>query len=82
MEECQIKQQIAQLRFAASLLSKRAKYFSLLDWGLFKLSLVSAGLLGGICFFKFFKRLFPIVFLTALISCGYTLWRLLVVTDD
>ena len=82
MEECRIGRLASHLHSVAILLAERTKGFSLLDWFVFKVSVASFGVLLGTSFSKCLKRIFPVIFLTSFISCGYIIWKLLLSYDE
>lgn len=59
----------------------RAKDFSLLDFALFKLCLVSFGLYIGSKFAEFFKKFRIVILISFIISYAYMLWRIFIRED-
>ena len=59
----------------------RAKDFSVLDFALFKLCLVSFGLYIGSKFAEFFKKFRIVILISFIISCVYMLWRIFIRED-
>ncbi|MEG1774259.1 MAG: hypothetical protein RR320_05340 [Oscillospiraceae bacterium] len=60
----------------------RSRNFGLADWAMFKLCLVSFGVLIGSTFSNFFKKLRPLM--TVLFCAGwvYMVWRVFLCEDD
>ncbi|HIV62467.1 MAG TPA: hypothetical protein H9746_06480 [Candidatus Butyricicoccus avistercoris] len=59
----------------------RAKDFSVLDFALFKLCLVSFGLYIGSKFAEFFKKFRIVILISFIISYAYMLWRIFIRED-
>ena len=59
----------------------RAKDFSLLDFALFKLCLVSFGLYIGSKFAEFFKKFRIVILISFIISYAYMLWSIFIRED-
>lgn len=59
----------------------RAKDFSVLDFALFKLCLVSFGLYIGSKFAEFFKKFRIVILISFIISYAYMLWRIFIHED-
>lgn len=63
-------------------LMARARRFSVLDWGMLKLCLVSFGAILGSTFTGFFRRLRPLLMLAFLGAWVYTMWRIFFPCED
>lgn len=61
---------------------ERAKGFSVLDFGVFKLCLFSFGLWLGACFSKFFKKFRGALFVVFAASWLYLFWRIFFDLDE
>ena len=59
----------------------RAKDFSVLDFALLKLCLVSFGLYIGSKFAEFFKKFRIVILISFIISYAYMLWRIFIRED-
>lgn len=55
----------------------RVTAFSIFDWGIFKICLISFGVLLGTLYNKLFKKLAPLVAVVFIATWVYMLWRVL-----
>ena len=57
-------------------LMEEASRFSILDWTMLKSCLVSFGILLGVTFGGFFKKIRPLMAIVFAVTFAYTVWRL------
>ena len=58
-------------------LMAKAKRFTVLDWAVLKVLLLSLGTMIGAYFSNFFKKLAPLMWIIVALSYGYMIYRML-----